>query len=77
MLFKMIVFQFSSYQKNEKTHVPFLWTTLLLLLYNKIEFEIDTNNDELLETIWEHMREKKGKGGIIKLINLHLFYHYS
>jgi hypothetical protein len=28
-------------------------------LYNKIKIEIDINNDELLETICEHMREIK------------------
>jgi hypothetical protein len=33
------------------------------MLYSKIKFEIDTNNDELLETIWEHMREINGGGG--------------
>jgi len=32
------------------------------MLYNKIKFEIDINNDELLKTIWEHMREIK-RGG--------------
>jgi len=30
------------------------------ILYDKIKIEIDINNDELLETIWEHMRKKKG-----------------
>jgi hypothetical protein len=34
------------------------------MLYNKIKFEIDINNDELLKTIWEHMREiKRGERG--------------
>jgi hypothetical protein len=50
------------------------------MLYNKNNIEIDINNDELLETIWEHMKEIKrgeGKGNIIKLINLHLLYSYS
>jgi hypothetical protein len=27
------------------------------MLHNKIKLEIDINNDELLEIIWEHMRE--------------------
>jgi hypothetical protein len=26
-----------------------------IVLYSKIKIEIDTNNDELLETIWEHI----------------------
>jgi hypothetical protein len=51
------------------------------MLYNKIKFNIDISNDELLKTIQEHMKEiKKGGGGggdIIKLMNLHLLYHYS
>jgi hypothetical protein len=49
------------------------------ILYDKIKIEIDINNDELLETIWEHMRKIKreeGGGDNIKLINLHLLYHY-
>jgi hypothetical protein len=25
------------------------------VLYSKIKIEIDTNNDELLETVWEHI----------------------
>ncbi len=33
------------------------------MLKNKIKIEIDINNDELLKTIWEHMREiKRGEG---------------
>jgi len=33
------------------------------MLYSKIKFEININNDELLETIWEHTREvKRGEG---------------
>jgi hypothetical protein len=47
------------------------------MLYRKIKIEIDTNNDELLETIWEHMKEIKGSGrGIAKWINLHIICHY-
>jgi len=29
------------------------------MLYNKIKFEINTNNDELSKTIWENMKKKK------------------
>jgi hypothetical protein len=52
------------------------------MLCSKIIFEFDINNDELLKTIiLEQMREIKKRGqkgeGIIKLINLHLLYHYS
>jgi hypothetical protein len=32
------------------------------MLCNKIEFEIDINNDELLKTIWEDTREIKPRG---------------
>jgi HD superfamily phosphohydrolase YqeK len=33
------------------------------MLYSKIKFEININDDELLETIWEHTREvKRGEG---------------
>jgi hypothetical protein len=36
----------------------------MFILYNKIKFEIDINNDELLETICEHMKEiKRGETG--------------
>ncbi len=35
----------------------------MCILYNKIKFEIDINNNKLLKTIWEHMREIKGVGG--------------
>jgi len=37
------------------------------MLYSKIKIEIDTNNDELLETIWEHMKEIKRVGGRVLL----------
>jgi hypothetical protein len=30
------------------------------MLYNKIKFEINTNNDELTETIWVNMKKIKG-----------------
>jgi hypothetical protein len=54
----------------------------MFVLYIKIKFEIDMNNNGLLETICEHMKQiKRGGRGrdIIKLIliNLHFFYHYS
>jgi mannosyltransferase OCH1-like enzyme len=40
-------------------------------------FKIDTNRDELLETIWEIWEKQKGGENIIKFINLHLRHHYS
>ncbi len=33
------------------------------MLFNKIKFEIDINNDELLKIILEHTREIKVGGG--------------
>jgi hypothetical protein len=33
------------------------------MLYSKIKIETDINNDELLETIWKHMKEIKERGG--------------
>ncbi len=34
------------------------------ILHSKIKFEIDINNDDLLEIVWEHMREiKRPEGG--------------
>ncbi len=44
------------------------------MLYNKIKFEIGSNNDKLLKIIWEHRREIKKESWkiIIKLIKLHL-----
>jgi hypothetical protein len=36
----------------------------MCILYSKIKFEIDIDNDELLKTIWEYMKEiKRGQGG--------------
>jgi acyl-ACP thioesterase len=44
------------------------------MLYNKIKVEININNDELLETIWEHMKEiKRGGDWIIELITYNPF----
>ncbi len=37
------------------------------VLYSKIKFEIDINNDELLQTIFEHMKGKRGGVGHILL----------
>jgi hypothetical protein len=42
-----------------------------------MKFKIDTNRDELLETIWEIWDKQKGGENIIKFINLHLCHHYS
>jgi len=39
------------------------------MLYSKIKFEIDRNNDELFETIYKHMREIKGGEGEGILLN--------
>jgi hypothetical protein len=43
------------------------------VLYSEVKFEIDTNNDEVLETIWEHIiniREIKwGTYSVYFLIN--------
>jgi hypothetical protein len=63
-------------KNNVKKYV--LVCLFMSMLYTKIKFEIDINNDELLKIIWKHMREiKRGEGDIIKLMNLHLFHHYS
>ncbi len=40
----------------------------MLMLYKKIKFEIDINNDELLKILWENRKkikrgEKYGVGG--------------
>jgi hypothetical protein len=46
------------------------------MLYDTSKFELHAYNDELLETIWEHMEEiKKGRrgGDIIKLITSNSF----
>jgi hypothetical protein len=61
-LFKIII-TFSE-EKHEKAHVNV--PLFMSMLYSKIKIEIDTNNDELLETIWEYMKEVKegeGEGG--------------
>ncbi len=45
---------FSKYnmKKHMLVHVPF---HVYIVIYSKIKIEIDTNNDELLETIREHI----------------------
>ncbi len=66
----MSLFSPSHLQDHEKTYMS--------ISCSKLEFEIHIINDELLKTIWEHMREgergggERGEGLIIKLINLHL-----
>jgi hypothetical protein len=41
-----------------------LMCPFMCMLYSRIKFEISINNDELLKTIWEHMKEiKRGQGG--------------
>jgi hypothetical protein len=50
------------------------------MLYSKIKFKIDTNNHEVLETIWERIKEiKKGGGGgdIIKTAGLTTLLFFS
>ncbi len=37
-----------------------LMCLIMPMLYSKIKFDIDVNNDNLLETIWEHMKQRKG-----------------
>ncbi len=51
-------YYFNTFFKNMKMHI-----NKRHMLSSKIEFEMDINHhDELLETIWEHMKEtKRGK----------------
>jgi hypothetical protein len=35
------------------------------MLYNNIKIDINTNNDQLLETIWEHMKEVREREMIL------------
>jgi hypothetical protein len=35
----------------------------MFMLYIKIKIEIDINNNKILKTIWENIREIKGVGG--------------
>ncbi len=35
------------------------------VLYNNIKIDINTNNDQLLETIWEHMKEVREREVIL------------
>jgi len=39
------------------------------MLYNQIKFEINTNNDELLETIWVNMKKIKREEKVGILLN--------
>ncbi len=39
------------------------------ILHSKIKFEIDINNADLLEIVWEHMREIKRPEGEEILFN--------
>lgn len=57
----------------------------IALLYSKIKFEININNDELLESISKHVKDFslkrrkgwiKGAGRILLLITLHFLYDY-
>jgi hypothetical protein len=43
-----------------KTSMHVLMCLIMPMLYSKIKFDIDVNNDNLLETIWEHMKQRKG-----------------
>jgi hypothetical protein len=38
---------------------------LMSVLYNNIKIDINTNNDQLLETIWEHMKEVREREVIL------------
>jgi hypothetical protein len=55
-------------KKNMKRHNNIC--LFMFMLYNKIKIEIDINNNKLLKTIWEHMREINGVGGGIYLFIL-------
>jgi hypothetical protein len=40
-----------------------LMCPFMLMIYINFKFEIDINNDDLLGTVWEHMKEiKMGRG---------------
>ncbi len=42
----------------------------MFMLYINFKFEIDLNSDDLLGTVWEHMREiKRGRGREYYCIN--------
>ncbi len=49
------------------------------MLCNRVQIEMGINNDGLLKTIGEHMREIKKRmwEDIIKWLNPHILYHYS
>jgi hypothetical protein len=44
--------QYEGFQK-----IPYFMSMIFLLI--QIKFDIDVNNDELLETIWEHEKKEK------------------
>jgi hypothetical protein len=66
---------------------PFMCLFMSNVLYSNIKIEIDTNNDELLETIWEYIINirdiKWGRYLVYFLINklssplITLINHYS
>ncbi len=47
----------------------------MFIIFILIQFHIDINNDELLETIWEHNRERKKKS--CKVVRLSIILLYS
>jgi hypothetical protein len=52
------------FKNNMRKHM--LMCLFMSMLYSKIKFEIDINNDELLKIIWKHMKEiKRRKGDIL------------
>jgi hypothetical protein len=73
-------YYFNTFSKNNmKRHINMCLLICLFMfkLYSIIKIEIDISNDELLEIVWESMREiKRCRGNVIKLINLHLHCFY-
>ncbi len=57
LLFKIIIISTPFFNYNMKRNLLlYVIAPIMSMLYSKIKIEIDTNNDELLETIWEHIR---------------------
>ncbi len=56
-------YYFNSLKKNMKWHNNMC--LLMSVLYNNIKIDINTNNDQLLETIWEHMKEVREREVIL------------